>query len=238
MYGLLRLLLRALLRLCYRVRVDGMEHYQQAGARVLIVANHTSFLDAVLLAAFFPDRLTFAMDTFHARRWYGRVARLLVDLFPLNPMNPLSTKALIKYVKENRRAVIFPEGRITVTGSLMKIYQGPGLIADKSAAMVLPVRIEGAQYTPFSRLKGRVRLRWFPRISLTVLPPRRLTVATTLSARERRARAGQILSDLMTDMMFTTSNYRSTLVEKLLDAQRVHGGPPCSEVACLVTLLA
>jgi acyl-[acyl-carrier-protein]-phospholipid O-acyltransferase / long-chain-fatty-acid--[acyl-carrier-protein] ligase len=224
MYGLLRLLLRSVLRLCYRVRVDGMEHYQQAGTRVLIVANHTSFLDAVLLAAFFPDRLTFAIDTHHAQRWYGQVARLLVDLFPLNPMNPLSTKSLIKYVKEDRRAVIFPEGRITVTGSLMKIYQGPGLIADKSEAMVLPVRIEGAQYTPFSRLKGRVRLRWFPQISLTVLPPRRLMVDATLPARERRARAGQILSDVMTEMMFVTSNYRSTLVTKLLDAQRVHGG--------------
>ena len=224
MYGLLRLLLRALLRLCYRVQVHGMEHYQHAGTRVLIVANHTSFLDAVLLAVFFPDRLTFAIDTHHAQRWYGHVARLLVDLFPLNPMNPLSTKSLIKYVKEDRRAVIFPEGRITVTGSLMKIYQGPGLIADKSAAMVLPVRIEGAQYTPFSRLKGRVRLRWFPQISLTVLPPRRLTVDTALPARERRVRAGQILSDLMTDMMFVTSNYRSTLVAKLLDAQRTHGG--------------
>ena len=41
MYQLLRFILRALLRLCYRVQVTGMEHYQQAGSRVLIVANHT-----------------------------------------------------------------------------------------------------------------------------------------------------------------------------------------------------
>jgi acyl-[acyl-carrier-protein]-phospholipid O-acyltransferase/long-chain-fatty-acid--[acyl-carrier-protein] ligase len=224
MYQLLRTALRTLLRLAYRVRVTGLENYAQAGDRVLIVANHTSFLDAVLLAAFFPHRLTFAIDTFHSQRWYGRVARLLVDLFPMNPMNPLSTKSLIKYMKENHHAVIFPEGRITVTGALMKVYQGPGLIADKSEAMVLPVRIEGAQYSPFSRLRGRVRIRWFPEISLTVLPPRRLSVEGTFSARDRRARAGQMLSDLMTDMMYATSHRDGTLAQKLLDARRVHGG--------------
>ena len=49
----------------------------------------------------------------------------------------------------------------------MKIYQGPGLVADKCRAMVLPVHIDGAQYTPFSHLRGRTRVRWFPRITLT-----------------------------------------------------------------------
>gem|GEM_PF-4108600 len=63
---------------------------------------------------------------------------------------------------------------------------------------MLPVRIEGAQYTSFSRLKGRVRIRWFPKITLTLLPPRRLLVDKELSARERRGRVGAILSDLMT----------------------------------------
>lgn len=224
MYHVFKALLRAILRRLYRVEVHGLDNYRAAGSRVLIVANHTSFLDAVLLAAFLPDRLTFAIDTHQAQTWYGRLARFLVDLFPLNPMNPLSTKALIKYLKDDRKAVIFPEGRITITGALMKIYQGPGLIADKSGALVVPVRIDGAQYTPFSRLKGRVRIRWFPQISLTILPARRLSVEEGLSARERRDRAGQILSDLMTEMMFATSYRPRTLLQSLLDARYVHGG--------------
>ena len=67
--------------------------------------------------------------------------------------------------------MIFPEGRLTVTGTLMKVYEGPGAIAHMAGAKVLPVRIDGAQYSPFSRMRGKLRLRWFPKITLTFLPP-------------------------------------------------------------------
>ena len=224
MVGPGRWLLRSVLRLAYSVRVTGLEHYEQAGPRVLIVANHTSFLDAALLAVFLPDRLTFAVNTEISKRWWMKLLLNIVDAFPLNPTNPYSLKSLIRYIEQDKRAAIFPEGRITVTGSLMKIYPGPGLVADKSKAMVLPIRIDGAQYTPFSRLRGRIRLRWFPQITLTIMPPRRLEIPASVHGRERRRVAGKLLADLMTEMMFATSNYRRTLFGALLDARRVHGG--------------
>ena len=87
-----------------------------------------------------------------------------------------------------------------------------------------PVRIDGAQYTPLSRLRGRVRLRWWPPISLTILPPRKLEIPPGVRGRERRRVAGKQLADLMTEMMFATSNFRRTLFAALLDARRVHGG--------------
>ena len=104
--------------------------------------------------------------------------------------------------------VIFPEGRITVTGALMKVFDGPGMVADKADAPIMPVRIDGAQYTPFSRLRGKVRLRWFPKITLTVLPPRRSTMDRRLRGRERRAAPSARLYDVMSDMIFATSNDR------------------------------
>ena len=89
-----RWLLRHVLRLAYGVRVTGLEHYAAAGRRVLIVANHTSFLDAALLAAFLPDRLTFAVNTEIAKRWWMKPLLSIVDAFPLNPTNPYSLKSL------------------------------------------------------------------------------------------------------------------------------------------------
>ena len=217
-------LLRWLLGKLYRVHINGFQYYGQAGDRVMIIANHVSFLDAVLLGAFLPGKPTFAVEAHIAEAWWVRPALALVDFFPINPMNPLSTRALIKYLSENRTAVVFPEGRITVTGALMKIYQGPGLVADKSRAQVLPIRIDGAQYTPFSRLRGSVRLRWFPRITLSILPPRRIDLPDHLHGRARRIQAANVLADIMTEMMFVTSDHRQTLFRALLKARRVYGG--------------
>ena len=220
---MLKRALRWLLTVLFRVEITGLEHYDAAGERVLIVANHTSFLDAALLVAFLPHKLTFAVNSGVAQRWWVRPFLRLVDAFPMNPTSPYSTRSLIRLLQNDRKAVIFPEGRITVTGSLMKIYDGTGMVADKSGALVLPVRIDGAQYTPFSRLRGRVRLRMFPKIRLAVLPARRLDVPAGMRGRARRQRAGAALADMMADMVFATSSYRRTLVEALLDARFVHG---------------
>ncbi|MGH8550737.1 MAG: AMP-binding protein [Methylococcales bacterium] len=221
---MLKRFLHRLLTLLYKVEVCGLENYEKAGERVLIVANHISFLDPLLIWVFLPDRVTFAINTHIARKLWIRPFLRLCRVFPMDPTNPLSSKALIAYLKENRRAVIFPEGRITVTGSLMKIYDGTGLVAVRSQAAVLPIRIDGAQYTPFSRMRGRVRVRWFPKIRISVLPAVRLDPPDTVTGRDRRKHAGRMLADQMTEMMFETSNYRRTVFRALLDARGVHGG--------------
>ncbi len=221
--ALVKSLLRGLLRLLYRVELRGAEHYPHNAERLMVIANHTSFLDALLIAAFLPERLTFAINTHIARAWWLRPMLALVDTYPLDPTNPLAAKALVEAVRAGKRVMIFPEGRITITGALMKVYEGPGMIADKANAPLLPVRIDGAQYTPMSRLRGRVRLRWFPKITLTILPPVNFTVPDGLRGRERRRRSAAKLYDLMADLILESSNYKRGLVEGLLDAIAVHG---------------
>jgi acyl-[acyl-carrier-protein]-phospholipid O-acyltransferase/long-chain-fatty-acid--[acyl-carrier-protein] ligase len=213
-----------LLRLLYRVEISGLENYREAGERVLIVANHCSFLDPLLIGVFAPSTVTFAINTNIARKRWIKPFLLMCRVFPMDPVSPLSSRALIQYLKKNRHAVVFPEGRITVTGSLMKIYDGPGLVAVRSGATVLPIRIDGAQSTPFSRLRGRIRLRWFPRVRLTILPGVTLQPPENLTGRESRKYAGRLLADLMTEMMFETSDYRRTVFSALLDARKIHGG--------------
>jgi acyl-[acyl-carrier-protein]-phospholipid O-acyltransferase/long-chain-fatty-acid--[acyl-carrier-protein] ligase len=217
-------LTRATLQLLYRVEVKGEENMPQPGERAVVVVNHVSFLDGLLLAAFLPGKPTFAVHTRIARAWWVRPFLGLFDAFPVDPTNPMSAKAMVRAVKEGRTLVIFPEGRITVTGALMKVFDGPGMVADKSDAPIVPVRIDGAQYSPFSRLRGKVRLRSFPKIRLTILPPRRFAIDGIMSARQRRAIAGRRLYDQMSEMIFATSNTDRTLFEALLDARRIHSG--------------
>ncbi len=215
--------IRQIFRVLYRVEIKGMEHYRAAGERVLIIANHTSFLDGLFMALFLPDRLGFVINTYIARFWWVKPFLRFVDIFALDHTRPQAIRTVIKYVRSGKRAVIFPEGRITLTGSLMKVYQGSGLAADRCQAVILPIRIDGAQYTPLSRLEDQVRIRWFPRIRMTIMPPQSLQLPDEIKGRARRARATLFLSDLMSDMVFRTSLNIRSLNEAMLVAREVHG---------------
>ena len=219
----IKFLLRGLLRLLYRVEVTGLEYYHQAGDRVLIIANHTSLLDGVLLYAWLPETPTFAINTDIAEKKAFKFYLMFVDLFRMDPTNPLSVKSMIKFLKNDRKAVIFPEGRITKTGSLMKIYEGPGLVADKSGATILPIAIDGAQFSPFSYMKGRGRVIWFPRIKLTFLPPEKISVPDNFQGHERRKAVALALQDLMYQLTYSSFKYRTTVFDAILNAADRYG---------------
>ncbi len=212
-----------LLQMFYRVEVTGLKNLADAGERVLIVSNHQSFLDAALIAAYVPEDLTFAINSNVAKNRLVKFFLSMARTIPIDPLNPLSTRTLIDAVKRGDKVVIFPEGRITRTGAMMKVFEGPGMVADKAQAMIVPVRLDGAQYTPFSRLLGKVKIRWFPKIRVHFLPPTQLDIPAGLRSRERRSWAGRRLTELMTNMMFETSDYHKTLFHSLIDARDIHG---------------
>ncbi|MCK5121450.1 MAG: 1-acyl-sn-glycerol-3-phosphate acyltransferase, partial [Methylococcales bacterium] len=204
---MLKKILHRLLTLIYKVEIKGLDNYEKAGKRVLIISNHTSFLDPLLLGVFLPDDITFAINTQISERWWLKPFLSLSHVFPMNPTQPLSLKALIHHLQNDTKTVIFPEGRITVTGSLMKIYDGTGMVADKSGASILPVRIHGAEYTHFSKLRNIVRLRLFPKITIQILPHTTIKAKQELRGKSRRKYCGHILSDIMSEMIFSTSHY-------------------------------
>ncbi len=214
---------RLVLRLLYRIEVHGLENYHRADGKVLIVANHQSFLDPVILWAFLPGELTFAINTNIARLPWVRPFLRFARVFSLDPRQSGALKSLIRHLQAGHRTVIFPEGRITVTGTLMKVYDGPGMVADRADALIVPVRIDGAQYPPFPRLNSPVRKRWFPRIRVSILPPRDIRPPADVKGAERRKQAGERLARLMAEMMLVTAPRDRTLLAALLDAARLHG---------------
>jgi acyl-[acyl-carrier-protein]-phospholipid O-acyltransferase / long-chain-fatty-acid--[acyl-carrier-protein] ligase len=211
------------MRLLYRVDVTGIENYEKAGDRVLIIANHTSLLDGVLLYAWLPETPTFAINTHIAAKKVFQPFLHFVRLFEMDAVNPLSIKSVIKFIKKNNKVVIFPEGRITVTGTQMKIYEGPGLIADKSDANILPVSIEGAQFSRLSYMKGRGFVRWFPKISIRILPPEKISIPSHISGHERRKTAALQMQDLMYKLAYFSFNQRNTLYSSMIEASDCFG---------------
>lgn len=216
--------IRLTLRLLYRVEVTGLENMPRAGQKAVVVVNHLSYLDGLLLGAFLPGKPVFAVHTAIAKAWWIQPFLKLFTAFPVDPTNPMAAKAMVKTVREGHCLVIFPEGRITVTGALMKVFDGPGMVADKAGAPIIPIRLDGPQYTPFSRLRGKLRLRWFPKVTINVLPQRQFHVAGEMSAKARRVIAGRQLYDEMSGMIFATSNTNRTLFAELAQARAIHGG--------------
>jgi acyl-[acyl-carrier-protein]-phospholipid O-acyltransferase/long-chain-fatty-acid--[acyl-carrier-protein] ligase len=218
---MLHVFVRLLLQVLYRVKVEGsLPGYTPE--RLLIVANHQSLLDPVLLETHLPYRPVWVVHSDVTSYWYFRLVSRLIKFVVVDTTKPHAVKALIREIEAGKPVGIFPEGRITVTGALMKIYDSPAFLAARTGAAVLPVHIDGAIYTPFSRMKRPFPRKWFPRITLTVFPLERIPMPEGQTARLRRQIATRKLADLMRGLP-PRARKRQTLYEALLDAIALHG---------------
>src|SRR3984957_8001416 len=220
-FRLLRFVLRAVLRPLFRVQLSG-DRNVFVNARTLIVANHESFLDGALLGSFLPVGATFVVHSQVASKWYFRWLLKYVPHLAVDSTSPLAMKLICRLVETGTPVVIFPEGRLTITGSLMKVYDGAAFVAAKTGATVVPVRIEGAGRSYFGRLAGIYPLRLLPKIRIMIQPRRSIPMPQLPSAKLRRRRAGELMRHILLDMLVATRPER-TLFAAFLDARHTFG---------------
>jgi acyl-[acyl-carrier-protein]-phospholipid O-acyltransferase/long-chain-fatty-acid--[acyl-carrier-protein] ligase len=147
---LLRFILLLLMRLAYRIRVIGAAHVPLEGAAVL-VCNHVSHLDALLLVATQQRRIRFLMNraTYEQWRWLKPVFDLM-GCIPIDPKGG-SPKQLANALAAARAALadgfmvcVFAEGGLTRTGNIREFHRGFEYLVREKGYPVIPVYIGGA----------------------------------------------------------------------------------------------
>jgi len=225
MKNLIRLVLKTVFRLLFRIHTSGFEKPIHT-EKLIVIANHESFMDGLLLALYLPFDPVFVVHTGVTRSWFFRLILSQVDYLAVDASSPMALKKVIKLVEAGRPVVIFPEGRITVTGSLMKVYDGPAFVAAKTGAQILPVRLAGTARSYFSRVPGKYARQLFPRVTLTMMETTTIPMPQGDTARQRRRKAGDAMRRLMQKMIFE-SQPQQTLYSGLLDVMAIYGHKRC-----------
>jgi len=220
---LARTVLKFIFDKLYRVEVKGIEHLKNSGDRAVIIANHISYLDPPIMAVYLSHQIVFAVDAVFAQKWWMKIVLRIGNSYPVDRNNPMAMKSLISEIKKGKKVLIYPEGRLTTTGGLMKVYDGPGMLADKAGADIIPVRIEGMEYTWFSKLLNIPRRRIFPKVTLTIMPPVDIKVPEDISTRDKRKYFSTKIYDIMCQMVVKTSDTNQTLFQSVLDSAKVCG---------------
>jgi acyl-[acyl-carrier-protein]-phospholipid O-acyltransferase/long-chain-fatty-acid--[acyl-carrier-protein] ligase len=221
MRSIIRFVLKNIFQLLFRIRTTGLDKNIDT-SKLLVIANHESFLDGLLLGLNLPFDPVFVVHTGVTRNFFFRLVLSMVDYLAVDPTSPMAIKKIIRLVESGRPVVIFPEGRITVTGSLMKVYEGPAFVAAKTGATILPVRLDGPARSYFSRISGKYPRRLFPRVTISAQPTTHIAMPEGETTRQRRRKAGDAMRKLMQKMLFE-SHPKQTLYSDLLDAMDIYG---------------
>ena len=159
----MRKILSFLVRALFGYRAVNKEALQTPGP-VMLLPNHSSWLDWLFVSVSIDSSWRFVTSKEGARvSWVHR--RLMINrfTFPVETDSPYAVKRVAEYMQGGGKLVVFPEGRLSRTGALMKLFDGAGFLLLKTNARVIPCYLRGAARLPFSPNPNRKE--WFPRIA-------------------------------------------------------------------------
>ena len=187
MLAAVKLLLRCLIRLWFRFRTENTKILDTPGP-VLLLPNHVSWFDWAFLAVTLGDDWKFVTSATTANAsWIHTKIMVNRRTFPVDTTSPYAVKKMAEYLAKGGRLVLFPEGRITVTGSMMKLYDGTGFLLHKTGAKVITCYLRNAVRGPFVRHLGWTQ--WFPQVTAyfsdPIQPPKLTGISNTLARQKQ-----------------------------------------------------
>jgi acyl-[acyl-carrier-protein]-phospholipid O-acyltransferase/long-chain-fatty-acid--[acyl-carrier-protein] ligase len=222
--SILAFCLRALWRLLFRLEVVGRENLAAAGTANIVAVDHVSWLDAAILFSLMETPATFVIEPAAAKSWPARLFVRFADARVLDPAKPLDLRALVRQARSGRRLVLFLDTRAAIAGRSMTSLDVVALIAETCDALITPVRLAGAERTFLSRIAAAyVGRRLFPKIKLTLLPPRRLATPSGLRGRARSRARRLALYDRIAELHFLTADIRRTLHAAFEESAKARG---------------
>ncbi|WP_391087606.1 MFS transporter [Vibrio sp. NH-UV-68] len=189
-----RFLLWVLTHTMYRVSHKNLHHLpEKQGA--LLVCNHVSYMDALLLSAVCPRLIRFVMEEEYANT---PVLKKFLSRAGVIPISATNRRSIIRAFNQVEHALeqghivcIFPEGRLTPDGEIHPFLRGMDIILKRSPVPVIPVALKGMWGSYFSRHKGKacqgLPTRYWSRIEIEVGEPVPPELASTAMMQQKVA---------------------------------------------------
>jgi acyl-[acyl-carrier-protein]-phospholipid O-acyltransferase/long-chain-fatty-acid--[acyl-carrier-protein] ligase len=216
-FALLRFFLWALTQSLYRIRVLGAANVPAEGP-ALLVSNHMSYADAVLVAFALERPARFLVHrSFYDSKALGWFFRLM-DAIPIAGGADVRTaiSRARKALADGELVVIFAEGQISRTGNLLPFKRGMEVIARGLDIPIVPVHLDGVWGSIFSHSGGRV----FWKLPRRIPYPVTVSFGTPLAANASAVEVRQAVSELAVAAARTSGTRRDTLERRFVRTAR------------------
>ncbi|EEF58324.1 AMP-binding protein [Pedosphaera parvula] len=192
--------LRTLLRWLYGFRAYNETVLSSPGP-VLLTPNHVSWIDWLFLGVCLEDDWKFVVSSVSAQTsWLHRKIMLNKRTFPIDTTSPFAVKRMAEHLQGGGRLVLFAEGRLSRTGTLMKLFDGTGFLLHKTSAKVITCYLRGANRLPLCPHPGWRK--WFPKVTAHFSEVLTHPEAKNLSTAQARAKLTAWLRDRMVEQQF------------------------------------
>ncbi len=174
-YRLVRALVRALLQVVWHLRVEGVERLPPRGPYIL-ASNHSSEIDAVLLLAALPLRLTFLASQ-HLQQMpvvFWLIRQFVDPVWVRRELSDVGAiKACLHRLEAGEILAVFPEGRVIQEADLGPLHPGAAFLAIRGRVPIIPIALLGmAQMLPLGARWPR-RAQVVIRVGTPLVPPTR-----------------------------------------------------------------